>query len=47
MANKEVEYLKKLNRILENENKILREKLVLSESVVDTLFIHAKEIEKK
>ena len=46
MANKEVEYLKKLNRILENENQILREKLTLSESVVETLFSHAKEIEE-
>jgi hypothetical protein len=45
MANKEAEYLKKLNRILENENQILREKLTLSESVVETLFSHAKEIE--
>ena len=43
MANKEVEYLKRLNRILENENQILREKLDLSESVVDKLFSHAKE----
>ena len=43
MSKKEVEYLKKLNKILDNENQILREKLVLSESVVETLFSHAKE----
>ena len=42
---REVEYLKKLNKILENENKILRDKLKLSESVVDTLFSHTKEKE--
>jgi len=40
---REVEYLKRLNEILENENKDLREKLTLSESVVETLFSHAKE----
>jgi rRNA maturation protein Rpf1 len=46
MSKREIEYLKRLNRILENENKILREKMVISESVVETLFSHAKEIEK-
>jgi hypothetical protein len=40
---REVEYLKRLNEILENENKDLREKLTLSESAVETLFSHAKE----
>lgn len=40
---REAEYLKKLNKILENENQILRDKLVLSESVVETLFSYAKE----
>ena len=43
---REVEYLKKLNKILNNENEVLREKLMLSESVVETLFSHAKEVEK-
>lgn len=43
---REVEYLKKLNKILDNENQVLREKLTLSESVVETLFSHAKETEK-
>ena len=43
---REVEYLKKLNKILDNENQVLREKLTLSESVVETLFSHAKEAEK-
>ena len=43
MASKEVEYLKKLNKILERENNILRDKLELSESVVETLFSHSKE----
>lgn len=42
---REAEYLKKLNKILENENQILRDKLVLSESVVEKLFSHAKEPE--
>ena len=42
---KEVKYLKRLNKILERENKILRDKLELSESVVDTLFSHTKEKE--
>ena len=36
MSKKEVEYLKKLNKILDNENQILRDKLVLSESDVET-----------
>ena len=40
---REAEYLKKLNKILENENQVLRDKLVLSESVVETLFSHTKE----
>ena len=44
--NREVEYLKKLNKVLESENQILREKLALSESVVETLFSHAKEPRK-
>ena len=43
---REVEYLKKLNKILDNENQVLREKLMLSESVVETLFSHAKEVEE-
>ena len=43
---REVEYLKKLNKILNNENEVLREKLMLSESVVETLFSHAKEVEE-
>ena len=43
MSKKEVEYLKKLNRILENENKSLQERLALSESVVETLFSRSKE----
>ena len=42
---KEVEYLKKLNRILDNENKVLQERLTLSESVVETLFSYSKEEE--
>jgi hypothetical protein len=43
MSQREIDYLKKLNKILENENTILKEKLTLSESVVETLFSHAKE----
>ena len=46
MVNKEAEYLKKLNRILENENQILQERLALSESVVKELFSHTKGAEK-
>ena len=42
---KEEEYLKKLDRILDNENKVLQERLTLSESVVETLFSHSKEEE--
>jgi hypothetical protein len=46
MAKKEVEYLKRLNKILERENKILQDRLALSESVVETLFSHTKEKEE-
>ena len=46
MVNREVEYLKKLNKVLENEKQLLQERLALSESVVETLFSHAKEAEK-
>ena len=45
MSQREIDYLKKLNKILENENIILKEKLTLSESVVETLFSHTKERE--
>ena len=45
MSQREIDYLKKLNKILENENIILKEKLTLSESVVEKLFSHAKEPE--
>tara|TARA_R110002167_G_scaffold233515_1_gene438726 strand:+ start:336 stop:476 length:141 start_codon:yes stop_codon:yes gene_type:complete len=44
MSKRETDYLKKLNKNLETENQLLRERLILSESVVETLFSHAKEI---
>jgi hypothetical protein len=43
MSKREVEYLKKLNKVLESENQLLQERLTLSETVVETLFSHAKE----
>lgn len=46
MSKREIEYLKKLNKALQNEKQVLQERLSLSESVVETLFSHAKEIEK-
>ncbi len=46
MVSREVEYLKRLNKVLENEKQVLQERLALSESVVETLFSHAKEAEK-
>ena len=44
MSKRETDYLKKLNKNLETENQLLRERLILFESVVETLFSHAKEI---
>ena len=46
MVNREIEYLKKLNKVLENEKQVLQERLALSESVVETLFSHAKEVKE-
>tara|TARA_R100000951_G_scaffold97999_2_gene87812 strand:+ start:60 stop:200 length:141 start_codon:yes stop_codon:yes gene_type:complete len=46
MSKREIEYLKKLNKSLEFENQLLQDRLKVSETVVDTLFSHAKEIEQ-
>ena len=38
-----IEYIKKLNKALESENQLLKERLKVSETVVETLFSLAKE----
>ncbi len=43
MPSREIEYLKKLNKTLESENQLLKERLKVSETVVETLFSVAKE----
>ena len=43
MSKREIEYLKKLNKALESENQLLKERLKVSETVVETLFSLAKE----
>ena len=45
MSKREIEYIKKLNKALESENQLLQERLKVSETVVETLFSHAKEIQ--
>tara|TARA_R110000822_G_scaffold154277_1_gene293872 strand:+ start:558 stop:689 length:132 start_codon:yes stop_codon:yes gene_type:complete len=40
---REIEYLKRLNRALVDENKVLQEQLILSNSAVETLFSYSKE----
>tara|TARA_R110000851_G_scaffold92549_1_gene201957 strand:- start:564 stop:701 length:138 start_codon:yes stop_codon:yes gene_type:complete len=45
MSKREIEYLKKLNKVLESENQLLQERLKVSETVLDTLFSYSKEIQ--
>tara|TARA_R100000544_G_scaffold19178_1_gene9203 strand:- start:413 stop:550 length:138 start_codon:yes stop_codon:yes gene_type:complete len=45
MSKREIEYLKKLNRALESENQLLQDRLKVSETVLETLFSHSKEIQ--